>query len=113
MAGVAGALVAIFFAATLSLGLAVVAVAAGGEIASFCTVWFDDVTRTGYFEPVATVPEHQRRGLGKAVLWEGFKKLQRMGCTRVFATAYDPPADALYGSVMSSYVLAETWLKEL
>jgi hypothetical protein len=43
----------------------------------------------------------------------GFKRLRMMGCTRVFATAYDPPADALYGSVMESYDLWETWRKEL
>jgi mycothiol synthase len=53
--------------------LDIVAVASDGSIASFCTIWFDDVTRTAYIEPVATVPAHQRKGLGKAVLMEGGK----------------------------------------
>ncbi len=42
--------------------LDIVAVAPGGEIAGFCTIWYDDVTRTGY-EPVGVVPEYHRRGL--------------------------------------------------
>jgi len=47
--------------------LDLVAVAPDGSIAAFCTIWFDDVTRSAYFEPVATVPAHQRRGLCKAL----------------------------------------------
>jgi len=45
------------------------------QITAFCTIWFDDVTRSAYFEPVATVPAHQRRGLGKAVITEGLRRL--------------------------------------
>jgi len=35
-----------------------------------------------------------------------------MGCTRLFANAYDPPADALYQSVLGSKEASETWVKE-
>ncbi|WP_367362535.1 GNAT family N-acetyltransferase [Mesotoga sp.] len=49
------------------------------EIAGFCTIWYDDVTRTGYYEPVGVVPEYHKRGLGKAMLTEGLRKLKRMG----------------------------------
>jgi hypothetical protein len=38
--------------------LDIVAVAPDGELAAFCTVWFDDVTRTAVFEPVGTHPDH-------------------------------------------------------
>jgi ribosomal protein S18 acetylase RimI-like enzyme len=92
--------------------LDLVAVAPDGSIASFCTIWLDDVTRTAYFEPVATVPAHQRKGLGKAVLTEGLKRLQRMGalvgCVGGFSTA----ANALYQSVMGSdHDVYESWVK--
>jgi mycothiol synthase len=48
--------------------LDIVAVAPDGAIAAFTTLWYDDVTRDAYFEPVGVMPEHQRRGLGKAVM---------------------------------------------
>jgi mycothiol synthase len=61
--------------------LDLVAIAPEGAIASFCTIWFDDVTRSACFKQVATVPAYQRRGLGKAVMTEGLRHLQRMGAT--------------------------------
>ena len=93
--------------------LDIVAVTATGEIASFCTIFYDDYTRSAVSVLVGTVVEHWRRGLGKAVIVEGMRRLKTMGCTRIFATAYDPPADALYGSVMQNHMLAETWLRVL
>jgi len=93
--------------------LDVVAIAPQGEVASFATIAYDDYTRSAVCVLVGTAVEHQRRGLAKDVLLEGFRRLQWLGCQRVFATAYDPPADALYGSVMQTHDVAETWLKWL
>ena len=82
--------------------LDIVAVAPLGEIASFCTLWYDDVTRTGYFEPVATVPEHRWRGLGKAVMCEAMRRVREMGATLVTVAGFSVAANALYSSVMGS-----------
>ena len=93
--------------------LDLVAVAPDGAIAAFCTIWFDDVTRSAYFEPVATVPAHQRRGLGRALLTEGLRRLQRMGATVAGVGGYSPAANALYRSVMGDDCdLYEPWVKE-
>lgn len=93
--------------------LDLVAIAPDGAIAAFCTIWLDDVTRSAYFEPVATVPAHQRRGLGKALMSEGLRRLQRMGATRAFVSGYSAAANALYRSVMGSeHELNEVWVKE-
>jgi len=93
--------------------LDLVAVAPDGAIAAFCTAWFDDVTRTGVFEPVATVPAYQKRGLGKALLTEGLRRLQRMGATRAFVGGYSVAANALYRSVMGdAHDLDEPWVRE-
>jgi GNAT superfamily N-acetyltransferase len=92
--------------------LDIVAVASDGSIASFCTIWFDDMTRTAYIEPVATVPAHQQKGLGKAVIVEGLHRLKRMGCKVAFVGGYSQAANALYFSVMGlDHDISEPWEK--
>jgi RimJ/RimL family protein N-acetyltransferase len=91
--------------------LDIVAVTPKGEIASFCTISYDDATRSAVCVLVGTAAEHWRRGLGKAVMAEGMRRLQGLGCTRVFATAADPPADALYGSMMQAHIVTDTWCR--
>jgi GNAT superfamily N-acetyltransferase len=92
--------------------LDLVAVAPDGEIAAFCTVWFDPATCTAAFEPVGTHPAHQRRGLGKALMAEGLRRAHRLGTTLVTVASYDEAAGALYASVgFSEYDLNEPWMK--
>ena len=81
--------------------LDLVAVAPDGAIAAFCTVWFDDVTRSAYLEPVATVPAHRRRGLGRAVATEGLRQARRLGADLALVFGYTPHANALYRAVMT------------
>ncbi len=92
--------------------LDLVAVAPEGEIVAFTTVWYDDVTRSAYFEPVGTMPAHQRRGLARAILSEGLRRLQRLGARRAFVGGYEPGPNALYSSVLSAdHDLSEQWVK--
>lgn len=90
--------------------LDLVAVAPGGEFASFCTVWYDDVNRTGAFEPVATVPEHRRKGLATAVMAEGLRRLRRLGATMAYVGSYSAEAGATYASLgFTRYELSVPW----
>lgn len=89
--------------------LDIVAAAADNSLASFCTIFYDDYTRSAVCVLVGTAAEHWRRGLGKAVILEGMRRLQKWGCRRVFATAYDPPAYALYRSVFQTAEISESW----
>jgi hypothetical protein len=92
--------------------LDIVTVAPDGEIASFCTIWYDDVTRSVYTEPVATVPEHLRRGLARATITEGWRRAQRLGATRAFVGGYEPAANALYRSLtLGDHERLEAWVK--
>ncbi len=45
-----------------------VAEAADGELAAFAVTWLDELNRTGLLEAVGTHPDHQQRGLGRAVV---------------------------------------------
>lgn len=92
--------------------LDIVAATPDNEIAAFCTIYYDDCTRSAVTVLVGVAAEHWRRGLGKAVLLEGMRRLRRLGCTRVFSTASEEPADALYRSVLQEMVVTDTWVKE-
>jgi GNAT superfamily N-acetyltransferase len=93
--------------------LDLVAVAPDGELAAFCTVWFDDVTRTAVFEPVGTHPDHQKRGLGKAVMAEGLRRAERLGATLATVSSYSEAAHSLYVSMgFTVFDLLEPWIRE-
>lgn len=49
-------------------GREVVVEAADGTFAAFAVTWYDQLNRTGLLEAVGTHPDHQQRGLGKAVV---------------------------------------------
>ncbi len=92
--------------------LDLVAVAPNGDLASFCTVWYDDVTRSAYFEPVGTYTPYQRRGLGRAVMYEGMRRVKRLGATVALVGGYSLEANALYRSVTDpEYDQSEPWTK--
>jgi len=82
-------------------GLDLVAVTSDGMLAAYCLCWFDPRTGAGLFEPVATRPAFQRRGMGKAVMWEGLRRLQARGAqTAVLSTgAAEEAALKLYAAV--------------
>lgn len=72
-----------------------------GRGAAACTIWFDPVNAVGLFEPVATHPDFQRMGLGKAVMAEGMRRMKAAGMRRA-ALGFDPnnaAARALYTSL--------------
>jgi mycothiol synthase len=93
--------------------LDLVAVAPNGEHAAFCTLWFDDVTRTAAFEPVGTHPSHQRKGLGAATMAEGLRRARDLGATLCLVGSYSESAGALYTKLgFTDYDLSEPWVKE-
>jgi len=92
--------------------LDLVAIAPDGAVASFCTIWFDDVTRSAYYEPVATVPAHQRRGLSRALLTEGLHRLKQMGCLWAFVGGFEPGPNKLYEKTIGpAYGHYQAWVK--
>jgi mycothiol synthase len=82
------------------------------RIGSFCTLFYDDSSRSAVVVLDGTAKPFQRKGLGKAVLQEGLRRLKRLGCIRVFAKATDKGADAFYGTILVGRYCSETWIKE-
>ncbi|NJN18040.1 MAG: GNAT family N-acetyltransferase [Oscillochloris sp.] len=92
--------------------LDLVAVAADGEFAAFCTLWFDDMTRSAALEPVGTHPAHQRKGLARALISEGLRRVRDCGATLCTVGSYSDAAGACYAAVgFDSYELSEPWFK--
>lgn len=83
-----------------------------GDLAAFTTVWFDDVTRCAYFEPVGTYSPYQRRGLARAIMHEGLRRVRHLGATVAFVAGYSEAANALYDKVMGPpYAIKERWVR--
>ena len=55
-----------------------------GEYVSGCIVWYDDFNKVGYYEPVCTIPEFRRLGMGREVMMEGIRRLADLGATKAF-----------------------------
>jgi len=93
--------------------LDIVAALLNREIAAFCTVWFDDVTRTAAFEPVGVHPDHQRKGLGRAVMVEGLRRVKKLGATLATVGSEEPAACNFYSSIgFSTIEYSRKWRKE-
>lgn len=77
-----------------------VALAPGGEVASYAMGWYDAENRVAEFEPVGAAPAFQRRGLGLAAVCEGLRRVQSLGAQEaiVYAEIDNPAAQALYRS---------------
>lgn len=72
-----------------------------GDFGSYALVWHDRVNRTGEFEPVGTRAAFRRKGLGKAVIFEGLRRLRALGCewAVVYSVHDNEPARKLYESI--------------
>jgi mycothiol synthase len=81
--------------------LDIIAVASDGQVGAFCMVWIDPINQVGLFEPVGTHPDFQRKGLGRAVMLEGFRRLKQQGMKSSIVSTFEdhPPAIKLYESV--------------
>lgn len=94
--------------------LDLVAVTDDGDMAAFTTVWYDDVTRSGYFEPVGTSPDHERKGLARQIMYEGLRRLKALGAVYATVAGYSDAAIALYTNVMGPSVSRlERWQRTL
>ncbi|MEO8883799.1 MAG: N-acetyltransferase [Devosia sp.] len=78
--------------------LDLVAVASDGTLAGFCICWIDGDRKQGQIEPLGVHPNHQRAGLGVALVCEAVGRLRRLGAKSagVYSYSVDDAAQATY-----------------
>jgi ribosomal protein S18 acetylase RimI-like enzyme len=72
-----------------------------GSLAAFALSWYDGAGRIGELEPVGTHPDHQRRGLSRAVVTAAARRLFEHGAqlVQVYSDQAEAAAEALYPSI--------------
>lgn len=69
-----------------------------GEVTSFCIIGSDEELNIAYFEPVGTVAEHRRKGLGRAILNAGLHSLKKAGVNIAYVGSYGNERMAFYNA---------------
>ena len=67
--------------------LDLVAVTEDGTMAAFCTISYDDTTRSAFCVLWGTAAGHRQQGLDEALLVEGMHRLQGLGCDQLITFA--------------------------
>jgi len=79
-----------------------------GEYACFAGMWIDKQNNYAYLEPLATVPEYRRMGLGTMALVEGMRKTKALGAKYCFGGTRE-----FYHSIgFKTIANRELWKKE-
>jgi mycothiol synthase len=95
--------------------LDLVAEAPDGSIAAFATFWYDEDNRSANIEPVGCHAAHRRRGLARALMVEGMRRVAALGGTRIslFSSADTSAAGPhLYESLgMPVAGITATWVR--
>jgi mycothiol synthase len=89
--------------------LDLVAALPDGNFASYCICWLDAANQIGEFEPVGTRPAFRGRGIGKAVIAEGLRRLRDAGARTaiVYTPRHNQPGQQLYLSAGFRIVSSE------
>jgi GNAT superfamily N-acetyltransferase len=55
-----------------------------GEPASFASMWYDSRNQIAMLEPMGTLPDYRRMGLGSLALHEGIRRCQNLGAGKSY-----------------------------
>lgn len=79
-----------------------VAVNEDGDYVAYCGCWYSPITDYVYVEPVCTIPQYRKKGLGQAVVLEALKRSYSAGEIRAFVIS-DYPFYKKLGFVQHSH----------
>ncbi len=94
-----------FDAPYFDLSLRVIVVAPNGDYAAHCGMWCIEDSGYAYVEPVFTLPEYRKMGLGRAAVLEGLRRCNELGAKK----AYVLSSLQFYYSIGFYPVQNETW----
>jgi mycothiol synthase len=81
------------------MDLDIIALREDDSVAAACTIWYDERHQFGMIEPVGTHPEHQRKGLGKAVVVKGLNRLKLIGAQYAYVESFGENRYSFYRSI--------------
>lgn len=94
-----------FNAPHIDFSLRILVVAPNGDYAAHCGMWYIPQSEYAYVEPVFTLPEYRKMGLGKAAVLEGVSRCHALGAK----CAYVLSSQQFYYSIGFYPVQNETW----
>lgn len=103
------------FAPCFHRNLDLVMAAPDGSFAAYVGVPYDEANRRGIFEPVCTHPEHQRKGLARTLMLEGFQRLRAIGALDATVDTGDAAAANAFYTAMGfteayrGYIWRKAW----
>lgn len=77
------------------MNLKIAVVSPDGRFASYCGMWYDEKIDYALVEPVATMPEYRKMGLGQAAVLEGIRRCGKLGAK----TAYVGSSQQFYYNI--------------
>lgn len=93
----------------VDLSLKVAVVAPEGNFVSYCGMWYDPRAGFAVIEPVATDPDYRMKGMGKAAVLEGIRRVGELGAK----VAYVGSSQQFYYSIgMRPYAASTIWSKK-
>ena len=54
-----------------------------GDYVAHCGMWYDAASQIAVIEPVCVIPEYRKKGLGRAVVFEGIRRVLERGAKRI------------------------------
>lgn len=91
--------------------LDIVVTAPDGDMVGFCTISYDDYTRSAVIVLDGVAAEHEEQGLAQAMAFEGMRRLRVLGCMRLFVTTMNAAEAEVYRPVMGEHLVKELWTK--
>ena len=91
----------------------IVVVSPDGKFAAFANGRMDPISKLAELEPVGVHPDYRQKGLGKAIVYEGIRRLQQHGAEAIviLGAASSDAATNLYDSIGFERKDVNAWFK--